>query len=470
MESLDHRYTVQFVRKMCPYRILKSGHHSDPYVIRELSDFISEQTMIALDDYTRGMYTIDLHYRNFGQFIRPLALDDKWSNVIRTSPVWQHAIQSASNSLSVLRGIRPIDTDQIDDIIWRPGTAAGWSYPGMKKRDCYPQARNNAIRALRDYDRWRHRYRFTPDKAFARSQLALKATPKIRHVWGRDFHNVLIEMLYAQPLVEKCILTENPFLIGRDIHKDLPYDVIKLLRDESWTAYGLDFSGFDASLCRELILSGFRLLRELYIIKTDREQLVWDFIVELFTHTYVVMPDGNMFRVLVGVPSGTGFTQLMDSVCNLIINYAIQINFLSNTVPTYVMGDDSLFAIYQPRFELIEVKNFCSIIGLRLNMEKSIVTQNYSDIYLLGHNFYGSRVTREEFTVYSLATFTEDPVTSPYESAVRIASLITDCGYNSFTMIRIFKRLNDRYKLDWTTRNEKPCTIIEPYFKLFVLS
>lgn len=469
MEALDSRCTVQFIRRLRPYRLLKSGNNVDPFVYEELKDFIDEETLFQLDKYTRGMYDIDLHYKSFHKFARSLALDKQLSNRIHRSNLWNTAKQAASEALRPLRGTVPIDTNDIDYVRWRPSTAAGWSYPGLKKKDCYLTARNNAIRALRDFDRWRDKYRFTPDKAFARSQLALRDNPKIRHVWGRDFHNVLIELLFAQPLTLKCLTEETPLMIGLDIHKDLPYSVIRLLRDEGWTAYGLDFSCFDSSLCSGLINWGLDLLEELFIIATPRDRLVWDFIRAILTHTHLVMPDGNLYKILSGMPSGTGFTCLLDSVCNLVIIYAIQYHFLSQTVPTKILGDDSLFAINAEPMTIEEIRRYIDYFGMKLNIEKSFITRNFSDIYVLGHKFYGSRVTREEFTVLSLSIFTEDAVLSPYDSAIRIASLIVDCGYNSFILLRIYKRLLNKYKFNWDLHPQRPADINEPFTKLYIL-
>ena len=68
---------------------------------------------------------------------------------------------------------------------------------------------------------------------------------------------------------------------------------------------------------------------------------------------------------------------------------------------------------------------------MKLN-EKTIITEDIREIVFLGHNFYGSRVTRDDFTCSSLALFTEDPISDINLTILRLASLIYDCGYNSF--------------------------------------
>ena len=172
-------------------------------------------------------------------------MEEQYAEAIRSDPFVQEATELVRHQLMSELHERQIPRDSLDSIKWKPNTSAGYSYIG-KKSDNYYVARKNATRAIYDYEKWQDNYRFTPNKAFARSQLADVSTPKIRHVWGQDFHNLLVEGLTAQPLIEKLAVLDSSIYIGRDLHKDLPHDIIRLIRDESHVFYGLDFSGFDA--------------------------------------------------------------------------------------------------------------------------------------------------------------------------------------------------------------------------------
>jgi CDP-diacylglycerol pyrophosphatase len=84
------------------------------------------------------------------------------------------------------------------------------------------------------------------------------------------------------------------------------------------------------------------------------------------------------------------------------------------------------------------------------------------DHNFLGHNFYGSRVTQDDFTCLSLALFTEQPVTTAEESAIRLSSLIYDSGYNSFALLNIYKRLLNENNLNWSLAGQRPADCYHP--------
>lgn len=460
--------TVTFLRKLRPYRLHRSGHYEDPHVRDILQSSSDQDTLATLDLYTRGMYDIELHYNNFNAYIHPVSEEIELSKRFESSINFQAAYQLVRADLAQIHHVRPIPSDQIDQVKWIPSSAAGYTYIG-KKRDNYTQARINASRALYEFRRYRNEYRFVPDKAYARSQLALKAEPKIRHVWGRSFHNVLIEGLTGQPLMEKLLLHDVPIYIGHDLHKDMPATIIKIMQADKSYCYCIDFSGFDSSLPNWLIDQAWTILRGLLQFNDRFEEDIFDFAENLFKNTPVIMPDGRLFMVQVGVPSGSLYTQLVDSICNLILIYAFQLEKFGTVCKTYVLGDDSVFAsdILIP---LDEISAFFQPYRMKVNVNKTIITRNYADIVFLGHNFYGSRVTRDELTCLSLALFTEEEVITPAQTIVRISSLLYDSGFNSFGLYFIYKSLLERYQIDWSQEENRPLDVQHPFTKLFVIS
>lgn len=458
--------TVEFVRRLRPYLISNSGNNEDPYVREILEDKLDKETLVALDEYTRGMYSEDLHYNSFMTFSRPVEEDDDYGCKLIAHPSFLPAFNRVRSELRDIR-VTPIPSNQLDRVIYNPVSAAGYGYTGLK-RDNYLKARSNASRALYDFDHWRSKYRFVPDRAFARSQLALRANPKIRHVWGRAFHHILLEGCIAQPIIEKLMYTETPIYIGKDLHIDMPHDVIQMMKDGG-TAYCLDFSRFDARLPRHLITAVWFLIEELVDLSNPSDRLTFEFCQSLFQNTPLVMPDGRLFNVRCGLPSGTYFTQLLGSIVNLLLIYMLQHHYGYTQVPTKVLGDDSIFVLPDGRITLAQCVKFFDQFGMIISPTKSIVTKNFADILFLGHQFYGSRVTRNEFTCLSLALFSEDRVLGPAHSITRIASLVYDCGYNSFGLYQIYKDLNSRHNIDWIFEDIRPATTRFPFVRLFAL-
>lgn len=465
MESSDN--TVEYVTRLPPYNILKGAHHEDRFVRYELESYCPE-TLPSLDEYTRGMYSTELHYASFMHYSRPVSTEQHIANLLKSNPFIRDAIILVGEQLTALPKVHLIPTNKMDTVKWIPSSAAGYNYIGPK-RDNYPLARKNASRALYHFQRFGDSYRMRPDKAFARSQLALRASPKIRHVWGRAFHHILIESLIGQPLVDMLLHNDNPIYIGRNLIKEMPASISLLASDASSWYYCLDFSKFDASVNRYLVDMAWLILKDMLILEDEWEVNVYNYCRRLFTNTPVVMPDGRLYIVKTGIPSGSFFTQMIDSIVNLILIYALQLRFMGTTVKTYVLGDDSIFATPKMFVTLQEATDFFAPFRMEVS-SKSVITNSFVDVIFLGHNFYGSRVSREEFTCLSLALFTEDEVKTPQETILRIASLLYDSGFNSHHMNILLQRLLNHYKIDWTNEILRPVSLQHPFTNLFVLS
>ena len=68
---------------------------------------------------------------------------------------------------------------------------------------------------------------------------------------------------------------DSSIYVGHDLHKDLSHDIIRLIRDESYVFYGLDFSGFDSTVNREFIARAFNIVEDCLIIN-DRTTFEFD--------------------------------------------------------------------------------------------------------------------------------------------------------------------------------------------------
>lgn len=257
-----------------------------------------------------------------------------------------------------------------------------------------------------------------PDKACARTQLAKRTRPQIRHVWGRAFHHILPAGTFFQPLIKALALFETPIFIGRDIHIEMPHAIIRLIGDTRYT-YCFDFSSFDATVCSYLISVAWDIIESLFEMD-HHSSMVYDLIRDLNSRSPVIMPAGRLYVVFKGVPSGSYSTQVVDSLVNLILVYAYQLRMFNRTLKTYVMGDDSIF-VAEEHCDIEDAANYFASFGMILNSEKSLITADRRQVIFLGHNFYGSRVTRGEFTCLLLALYTEHQPATPENTSIRIS-------------------------------------------------
>lgn len=212
------------------------------------------------------------------------------------------------------------------------------------------------------------------------------------------------------------------------------------------------------------------MLQTLLDLSKPIDQLIFDFSRTLFTHTPVVMPDGRLFVVHSGVPSGSYWTQIIDSIVNLLLIYSFQLKYFGDIQPTYVLGDDSIFTSDSKPVPIEVITEYFAQFGLTLNSDKTVITKQISDVIFLGHNCYGSGVTRDEFMCAQLALYPSDTVLSPATSITRIASLLYDSGFNSTILHNIYRILLHLYELNWSQQPIRPLTITYPFSELFVIS
>jgi hypothetical protein len=79
---------------------------------------------------------------------------------------------------------------------------------------------------------------------------------------------------------------------------------------------GVDFSKFDQTLPSWLIWEVFDVIKSWFPKSCGREI---DWIRYNFIHTRMLLPGGEMFQKHRGVPSGSYFTQIVDSMCNMLM-------------------------------------------------------------------------------------------------------------------------------------------------------
>ena len=147
-----------------------------------------------------------------------------------------------------------------------------------------------------------------------------------------------------------------------------------LCRSVSQSRYGLDYSKFDSSISSTLIRYSFDILKTWFEYIDQNE---WSIIVNYFCSTPIVMPNGNLYAgKRHGVPSGSYFTQLIDSVVNVILIGALSSRFQLDIYhrELFVLGDDSIFATRQ-KLDLQKVAEFLMTYGIKLNIEKSTKNQ-----------------------------------------------------------------------------------------------
>lgn len=241
-----------------------------------------------------------------------------------------------------------------------------------------------------------------PCLAYHRVQHGLEG-PKTRLVWGYPQAMTLLESCFARPLIDEFLVNRSPMAFGLQKF-ELGARLVRI--GNLGVNYAIDFSKFDASISPRLISLAFRILRTWFELDASQEA-VWDKVVNYFIHTPILMPDGYVWLKHQGVPSGSYFTQLVDSIVNyLVIQYVMLKTTGEAATNCLVLGDDSIFSSSH-WIDLTDIAAHAKSLGLIVNVEKSGRFRHDENVSFLGHEWKHSLVDRPVEDVAKRLAFPE---------------------------------------------------------------
>lgn len=197
---------------------------------------------------------------------------------------------------------------------------------------------------------------------------------KTRLVWGYPLEMTIMEARFARPLIDVFKTKRSPMAFGLS-KAELGAYIHRYVVDQKGKIFALDYSKFDSTISASMIKQAFRILST-WFTPEDRKELGWDRVVSYFIHTPIVMPDGHLYKVKHhGVPSGSYFTQMVDSIVNVAVCYALssRFGFTLREKSLFVLGDDVLMTIQSGQQDLSAWSRYLKTFGLIINVEKSIV-------------------------------------------------------------------------------------------------
>jgi hypothetical protein len=208
------------------------------------------------------------------------------------------------------------------------------------------------------------------------------------------------------------------------------------------TFINTDISGWDRMRAIFLMRASFKIFRQ-FMDFDSKDLKVVKWLENYMVKTPIMLPDGNLFRKLGGIPSGTFLTLLINSTCNYIAQHTI-LNYLS--VPYYdlsVLGDDCAFFISDSTWWNTYFSQICSlnmkIFCLRMNEEKSIATNRLKERKFIGYQFNGLELVRSDKEFFLAALYPESDVKNVAISFSRLFSYLCIGGINSYKFRSFFE-------------------------------
>nr|UGZ04791.1 RNA-dependent RNA polymerase [Saccharomyces cerevisiae cryspovirus 1] len=333
----------------------------------ELSRFI--QYRFVKEEYWRDVTSRSAMDERWNAFHSPISqsVDESKMDIAfeKVLDLFQSHYSEPLNTVTIEEAIQLLPSD----------TSAGAPYlPGVKKGEV-----RNHLKAMSRYA-WRNLESkgflpVTPAIAAARRTIRAKGTNKPRLVFAYPGYLNIIETQFTAAFSENA----PPFL-GWSVNwldYGTTYDdlVRRIYSGRVWM--NLDFSSFDSTVSAYLIRIAFQVVEELMDL-SDLEKSMLDELMTYFIHTPLSYYNSVEYKHR-GIPSGSGFTQLIGSIVNMLACvYAFECSpeygdlVLSSCI---WLGDDSCLTFrYGPPKDEVEdfVIPHLRRLGLQANPEKTL--------------------------------------------------------------------------------------------------
>lgn len=346
--------------------------------------------------YWRSPVTLDLIRQDVQAFDNP--------KVIKLNDAWTRAISKTADAFDLQQDIPMLhlnDLFRYDLNIWAKSPCLPWIQHGYRSKS---EVRDDpkAVERIRWF--W-HRVKNSaeisaPDCcAFVRSHLTDAGDSKVRAVWGYPMTVTMGEAVFAVPLIEAYQTQRgHPIAYGYETAVGGVRKLIDEISGPGWYC-ALDFKSFDKTVPALLIEYAFKILSQNIDFGNYRWKGVarakcmlrmYEYLKRYFINTPIRLSNGERYRKRSGVASGSYFTQLIDSIINYLIITWLCLE-TQGEFPEYlrVLGDDSVMRLRRP-LDLNKVQELLSSIGMMLNLEKCVQSENLSELTFLGYQIsYG---------------------------------------------------------------------------------
>lgn len=199
---------------------------------------------------------------------------------------------------------------------------------------------------------------------FTRTQEANKT----RNVWGYPCADTLEEMRYYRPLLSfQQRLSWRSALLGPDYVSKSITQLLLQAKDNDYSILSGDVSSFDANVSTELSDAAFYYVKSLF--QYDFRAGL-DRISDRFKSIELVTPSG-VISGYHGVPSGSTFTNEVDSIVQYLILRSLGIS----DSDFQIQGDDLVLLLRGVDFDVVNDRY--SKGNLPLNLDKSVVSKDH---------------------------------------------------------------------------------------------
>jgi len=428
----------------------------DPFAFPVMRDYYPDEFEEAMK-FTKGGASSYEVQRIFEDMASGPQNDD-----IEISAEDQWFLDEATSKVKSMLGSWKVEPLELKDAMNRlhHDTSAGFGYRGLKKGECldqiYEQARMVEINAMD----------LVPQEPIP----MMLATRAIMYDWTKPKQRVTFvgasaivvnEQKFVAPVIEKMKTIPNyPIMFGKNViprlskmHNQTPFP-------KGSYSCELDISKMDRNLRTATIRRGVDVMenmidfdhwkgKKLREAQKKRWMRTWFFVVYYLLHTPVMKPNGEIQFLDGAMPSGSSFTQLIESIISMIMFVFFSLKYGFGIYDLKVLGDDCK-AITQgrPRQEDIAecyLRTFSAVLN---TVKTKIRRADREGPEFLGYQFRNGFLYRPTMDWFKLMLHPENEVKDLATSFSRLTAYMFLGGVNDVQFIRFFEHYQGSYPLE----------------------
>lgn len=274
---------------------------------------------------------------------------------------------------------------------------------------------------------------------------------KTRNVWGYPMVDTLNEMMYYSPLLkhQKELPYRAALISPIEVSRRLTELILKAVKRGD-KIISIDFRRYDNTVKSQAQTLAFKYIKSLF---QERYHSEIDYIAERFRDIGIVTPKG-VINGPHGVPSGSTFTNEVDSIVQATIVIALEY-----ILDFQIQGDDGVYLLTGDKVD--NLFNKFKSCGLIVNEDKSYVSNDYA-IYLqnLFHiDYLKNGLIGGIYPVYRAlnrlcyqerwSDFEDYNISGKDYYSIRTICIVENCKYHPlFNELVKFVMKYDKYSLD----------------------
>nr|APG78162.1 RdRp [Hubei partiti-like virus 3]APG78255.1 RdRp [Hubei partiti-like virus 3]APG78292.1 RdRp [Hubei partiti-like virus 3] len=284
-----------------------------------------------------------------------------------------------------------------------------------------------------------------PDVAcYARAQICTREKNKVRATWGYPLTVFLTEAQYFYPLIQYIKASKSRLMAyGLEMgNGGMQYLDTMVKSHKGGNIIIGDWSRFDKTVPAWLIRDAFRMLSRhidwtqvetvksgsKWPVKEQASKARWKKIVSYFIDTPIQLSNGERWIKRGGVPSGSCFTNLIDTIVNAIVmRYLVAEQTGELPLDDVYLGDDSVCLTTKPINLEVLSEQAKEQFYMVFNPDKSYQTSNPDNVHFLG--YYNSRgdPRKPVDTIIASSIYPERPTRDKFETLTRLVGQAYSC-------------------------------------------